>query len=161
MTESVKKRRRWPWLVLASVLLMVVGGFPFTSRYRPLSHTERRLVGVWTTPLPQTDAIADTTSTLHYYFNADRTYVIVIESRLPPPADSTRVVRQADAQGRWSCSESAVTLIPKESETDWSTPESHLYELLFGNPERETLSLQFDADGTLQLEGVPLTPGRN
>lgn len=44
MTDTVKKRRRWPWLVLAALLL--IGG-PVAWRFRPLNQTERGLIGRW------------------------------------------------------------------------------------------------------------------
>lgn len=44
MTETVKKRRRWPWVVLAALLL--IGG-PIAWRFRPLNAKERALVGTW------------------------------------------------------------------------------------------------------------------
>jgi len=45
MSATAKRRRRWPWIVLAAVLL-VVGG-PIAWRFRPLNATERALVGRW------------------------------------------------------------------------------------------------------------------
>lgn len=45
MTETVKRRRRWPWAVLAAALLLVVG--PIAWQFRPLNATERQLVGRW------------------------------------------------------------------------------------------------------------------
>ena len=45
MSETVTRRRRWPWVVLAVVVLLVAG--PLAWKYRPLNATERKLVGVW------------------------------------------------------------------------------------------------------------------
>lgn len=45
MSETVTRRRRWPWVVLAMVVLLVAG--PLAWKYRPLNATERKLVGVW------------------------------------------------------------------------------------------------------------------
>jgi len=45
MSDTVKKPRRWPWIVLAAVLLLICG--PIAWRTRPLNATERRLVGHW------------------------------------------------------------------------------------------------------------------
>lgn len=45
MTETVKRRHRWAWLVLAAVLLLVGGRVAWRSR--PLNAIERRLVGDW------------------------------------------------------------------------------------------------------------------
>jgi len=45
MTETGRRRRRWPWVVLAVVLLLVGG--PIAWRFRPLNATERKLVGIW------------------------------------------------------------------------------------------------------------------
>lgn len=46
MSESVKKRRRWPWVVLAAVLLLFGG--PIAWSFRPLTAVERSLIGTWT-----------------------------------------------------------------------------------------------------------------
>jgi len=51
MTEIAKRRRRWPWVVLA-VLLLVVGG-PIAWQFRPLNTAEKALVGRWTITGPQ------------------------------------------------------------------------------------------------------------
>ena len=45
MSVSVKKRRRWPRIVLAGLILIV--GAPIAWRFRPLSAAERTLVGRW------------------------------------------------------------------------------------------------------------------
>lgn len=45
MSETVTRRRRWPWVVLAVLLLLVAG--PLAWKYRPLNATERKLVGAW------------------------------------------------------------------------------------------------------------------
>lgn len=45
MTETVRKRLRWPWMALAVVLLLVGG--PIAWRFRPLNKSERRLLGTF------------------------------------------------------------------------------------------------------------------
>ena len=45
MSDTPKKRRRWPWMILVGVLLLV--GAPIAWRFRPLNATERTLVGHW------------------------------------------------------------------------------------------------------------------
>ncbi len=45
MSGTIPKRRRWPWIILAAVLLFVGG--PVAWQYRPLNATEKALVGVW------------------------------------------------------------------------------------------------------------------
>jgi len=45
MSETVKNRRRWPWLVLF-VLALLIGG-PLAWRLRPLNSAERALLGEW------------------------------------------------------------------------------------------------------------------
>lgn len=62
MSGTRKKRRRWPWILLAAVVLFA--GPPLAWRYRPLNATERGLVGTWITP--QTDEI--------YVFTPDRRF---------------------------------------------------------------------------------------
>ena len=48
MSEAAKRRCRWPWVVLAAVLLLVAGSI--TWRFRPLNATESALVGHWLDP---------------------------------------------------------------------------------------------------------------
>lgn len=45
MPEVHKKRRRWPWVIAAATLLLVVAVFGW--RYRPLSSAEQRFIGRW------------------------------------------------------------------------------------------------------------------
>lgn len=45
MSDIVKKRRRWPWVILAVLLLLV--GAPIAWRLRPLNETERSVIGTW------------------------------------------------------------------------------------------------------------------
>ena len=56
------KRRHWPWLVLAALLLVVAG--PRLWRFRPLNATEKSLVGRW----------QSTRDGPIYTFRADRSY---------------------------------------------------------------------------------------
>lgn len=44
MTEALKKRRRWPWVLVALVLMTAAS---FAWRSRPLNEMERALVGEW------------------------------------------------------------------------------------------------------------------
>ena len=48
MSEAFKKRRRWRWVMAATILLLLVAVFGW--RYRPLNSTERTLIGVWQEP---------------------------------------------------------------------------------------------------------------
>lgn len=63
--ETVRKRRRWPWVLLAAVLLLVGGRIAW--RYRPLSDSEKRLVGGWALWLPQDET---------FRFGADRRFFV-------------------------------------------------------------------------------------
>ncbi len=44
MSDTVRKRRRWPWVVLAALLL--ISG-PVAWQFRPLNQMELALVGKW------------------------------------------------------------------------------------------------------------------
>lgn len=48
MAEIAKKRRRWPWVVLAVCLLLAIGQVAW--KFRPLNAVERPLVGRWGLP---------------------------------------------------------------------------------------------------------------
>jgi len=45
MTEIAKRRRRWPWVAAAVVLLLVGGSLAW--RFRPLNSAEKAFVGHW------------------------------------------------------------------------------------------------------------------
>lgn len=62
MTETVKKRRRWPWVVLSAILVLTAGAMAW--HFRPLNTAEKALVGSWRPP----GALSDT----EYRFDADR-----------------------------------------------------------------------------------------
>ncbi len=89
MTEIVKKRRRWPWAVLAVVVLFI--GAPIAWQFRPLNSTERALVGRWQHPLG-VDAI--------YQFGSNRRCTLTFPSSPPNFA----------VHGSWSASDSQLQI---------------------------------------------------
>lgn len=96
MTETAKKRCRWPWFVLAAVLLLVAGTLAW--QFRPLNATEQKLVGAWLCKFRgQT-----------YRFAENRRYQF-IDSEL----DATQ-------EGSWKATDSSLVLRPD------SDPESSL-----------------------------------
>ena len=64
MTETAKRRRRWPGIVLAAVLLPVCGSMAW--RFRPLNTVERAMVGHWT--------FLATSAETRASFSTDRTF---------------------------------------------------------------------------------------
>lgn len=157
MSEIVPRRRRWPYVVV--LLILVVGGFPFAWRYRPLNSTERRLVGGWSSPAPdEPPQMGYKPSKMLHFFKADRTYVSLLESRLMEPPDSAKVIRERAGMGTWYCSGSTLTLLPEfPDETDWSTPVDRLFELVLRERPKEELPLKFDDSGDVLLEDVRWT----
>jgi len=71
MSESVKKRRRWPWAILVAVLLLFSG--PVAWSFRPLNATERALIGTW-----RLNAYNGTSSSHRRCFRADRTFEEIV-----------------------------------------------------------------------------------
>ena len=69
MTETTKRRRRWPWLVLAVGMLLVGGQLAW--RFRPLNATEKLLVGKWGGTNP--DVVV-------YHFHRDRRFTSLTTS---------------------------------------------------------------------------------
>lgn len=88
---ETKRRRRWPWILLAIGLLLVGG--PFALQLRPLNPTERALVGTWSEPAHG----------IRYRLTADRQ---VEMSNLSQAWTST---------GQWSASGDSLSLSPGTS----------------------------------------------
>ncbi len=88
MSGTPMKRRRWPWIMLAAVVLFASP--PLAWQYRPLNATERRLVGTWITP--QTDEI--------YVFTSDRRFRYSLGVR----------PRSTILEGSWRCSGDRIDL---------------------------------------------------
>lgn len=95
MMETVKRRRRWPWLIL-TVVLIAIGG-PLAWRYRPLNAEEKRLVGTWSSLPPYEGAAIRT-----YHFADSRRYT---EGYVFGPV-----------VGEWSMSRGVLTFRPDRSE---------------------------------------------
>lgn len=83
MTETAKRRRRWPWIVLAAVLLPVCGSMAW--RCRPLNTAERGMLGHWT--------FLESSIETRAVFYADRTFAI-----------------DGETVGSWSASPSTIWL---------------------------------------------------
>lgn len=71
MSDTLKKRRRWPTIVLVVVLLLLGGAISW--RLRALNSTERALVGTWRLASPYDGRYTRR-------FRPDRTYEDVIET---------------------------------------------------------------------------------
>lgn len=67
--NEIAKRRRWPWVVLAA--LLIVGGGPIAWRLRPLNAEERSVIGIWRCRVPHAP------STFTITFTDDRRYLLV------------------------------------------------------------------------------------
>lgn len=89
MTEIVKRRRRWPWVVLAAML--IVCGGPVAWRFRPLSAEERSVIGIWRCRVPRAP------STFTITFTDDRRYLLL------------RGNHQSEEEGQWSISGDRLT----------------------------------------------------
>jgi len=94
MHEIVKKRRRWPWVILGSLLLLIGGAiaWQFRPSFRPLNAFELSLLGTWRSS--DQLRIAD-----EFVFTADRRFVLV----------NGHVVG-VEPQGRWAASPGTLTL---------------------------------------------------
>lgn len=91
MTERSKRRRRWPWIGLAVVLLCVSGSLAW--RYRPLNRTERALLGKW-----RPDEFSRTANPAdRITLTADRRFVWRMD-------DSGTAIRVPFTYGCWSAS---------------------------------------------------------
>ena len=94
MTETVK-RRRWPWVVLGLLLLVI--GVPIAWRFRPLNSEEKRLVGRW-----RSEPTFDGAAIVAYHFADSRRYTF------------SGVFREES--GTWQMSEGVLTFQPDRTE---------------------------------------------
>lgn len=68
-SSTAKKRHRWSWVILGSLVLLIGG--PLAWKFRPLNQLELRLVGTWYQHQYQT---SDTSNNGIWTFFADRSY---------------------------------------------------------------------------------------
>ena len=92
MTETAKRRRRWPWIVLAGVLILIAGALAWP--FRPLNPTEQQLVGRWLYG-----------SEVHIQFDANRRYHVPMFTTKSGISELTFQER-----GNWTASDGQVTL---------------------------------------------------
>lgn len=130
MTENVKKRRRWPWLILAATLILVCG--PTVWRLRPLNATERRLVGSWS---PEHDSRLGV-----FTFRADRAFCWTHPNGF------------VAAKGSWSASARSLVI---DYEPDGLSIKQLLFRLYRRLAGHDRQPLRFAEDGDLILHGIP------
>lgn len=85
--DTAKRRRRWPWVALAALVLLIVG--PIAWRFRPLNADERALVGHWQGAGPATQV---------WEFDADRRWRI-----------RSTETNSADTCGNWTATSTAIS----------------------------------------------------
>ena len=142
MTETVTCRRRWPWMVVVTVVLAT--GIPVAWRLRPLNQAERKLVGVWTEDIPKTDIPG------RYQFRPDRTFLYELHD-----GDWGQL-----RSGHWWCSGDQLLLRDSfVSLYGWSDPVNHIRELIFDRPTPAVSPLQFDHEGRFVYFGTRFRAG--
>jgi len=131
MNETVRKRRRWPWVVLAVVLLLIGG--PIGWQLRPLTATERQLVGRW----------GPSTGVVMYHFRADRRFSI------------------QDFGGTWHVSSGSIIFHQDPTDTAGYSPivRAKIYVQRILNS--TSYPLRFDGPNQITLNKMPLTAFRN
>lgn len=101
MIEAKKKQRRWPWLVLGVVGILVGGQIAWLLR--PLNATESRLVGYW--------IHAQTGSNFNYRFHSDRRFESEELRPTRAPATFDFFLRDASQGWKWSASRDRIHMI--------------------------------------------------
>jgi len=104
MSETAKRRRRWPWLFLAA-LLVLVGG-PVAWQFRPLTPAERALVGHWRSSVHDAD----------YHLSSDHRFQLTLDlgdqESLP-------------VRGSWTASGSSFHVRAVPGGSPWKNPLRH------------------------------------
>ena len=136
MSETVKRRRRWPCMVLIAVLLLVGG--PIAWRYRPLTPTEFTLLGTWT--------FEDDGAQYEITLTPDRRFV---EQTTTYTRDADGNFRAATWSGSWSASGSTLFFCQDFREPlRWDTVFVRLRQMADGR-HRIRKQIEFDQQGRL------------
>lgn len=134
MTEIARKRRTWPWGLLAAALFIFIALAAW--QYRPLNPTERQLVGTW-------QEIGSLESRLRYF--PDRrfcSYAVYGKGEF-----------DVGALGSWSCTDSSLIYRTEAGPVwSWSSPVWSLRRLFLS----DTLNLRFDENGHIWIGPVEL-----
>lgn len=100
--EAPKKRRRWPWMVAGLILLLAVAPAAW-QRYRPLSETERRLIGDWL-------EVSDGEDLHALHFRPDRVWRQTSFMADPSRPGFRKQVREMAGDVTWTASGAILTL---------------------------------------------------
>jgi len=99
MSETVRKRRRWPYVFIGLILLAIA--VPFAWAYRPLNAAERELVGTWA----KVDSPGERLN-----LGADRTYTWTGISTLTFPDAPPKTIHSLGGRGTWTASSARLIL---------------------------------------------------
>ena len=140
MVETAK-RRRWPWLVLAVLLLW--GGAVAVQRLWPLSFDERRLLGTWVLA----DSSWGSAETTRITFTPDRRFF-----RSGSEADPR--IGSLPAHGGWACPQGQLSLVesPPPRRLHWSIVKAYWNRLLRGG-RKASQQVEFEAPDRVRLGG--------
>ncbi len=153
MSETVKKERRWPWVLLLVGLLLFTGLLVPWPR-RTMNRAETRLIGLWGRETP------GGRERFLYHFEADRTFSAFYEQRIPLSSGLTRITRGTLAEGTWSCSDTTLTLRkthPPQSST--FTVAEYLIGQCSDRAEVEELLLRIDGYQKIQIGDAQFIKG--
>ena len=153
MSETVKKERRWPWVLLLVGILLFLGLF-IPWPHRSLNRAETRLIGLWGMES------SGGRERLLYHFENDRTFTAFYEHRIPLSSGVTRITRGTFGEGTWSCSDKLLTLRKTNPwESDWSTAAEYLISLWFNRAQVEEIPLRIDGYQKVQIGDVHFIKG--
>lgn len=133
VTKTVKRRRRWPLVIAAIVLILVAA--PLAWQLRPLTADERALVGHWRSVTP---------SNADYFLSADRRFRITFDAAIAPDRQFVR--------GTWTAYDSSFHVRARPSGSPWRNPLRRCYAWI--TAPTESAKIRFDGPDRFWMEKV-------
>ena len=143
VSDVAKRRRRWPWIVLAGVLLLFAGTLVW--KRVSLNAAEQKLVGTWSG-----DRLG-----MELCFFADRRFEGTVMTVLPSTTGERREIHRMVLGASWTAIGDRIEITgPRAKIWGWPMPPLRwLVQNLLSPAKRESMTLRFESDDRIQVQG--------